>query len=205
MIDPWSAAEKFVSPAPQARREALAILVADRDLLFSPLVGFLLVSRIDEPELSLREQIACALARCFEADDLLSATPKETRDYLATLLRRAGRPQVERLLEIFGDGVGRRSARAVVTLLDRIPEAPTLLTKIAADRLAPFATRFAAILTLGELGAMGALPALEGLQTRIEGQRAGQMAMTFAPPSTPEDDKLLEALKTTITTLREDE
>ncbi|MBI3763527.1 MAG: hypothetical protein HY260_16905 [Chloroflexi bacterium] len=203
-FDPWLAAEKFVSSDPQARREGLAILAGHLDLLFSPLVGFLLVCRIDEPDLTLRKQIACALARCFEKDDSLYLAPKETRDNLSVLLRRAGRMQVERFLEVLGDGAEPGVAEAVVRLLDRIPDASILLTKIAADRLAPFATRFAAIVAVGELGAVGALPALAGLKTRIEGQLAGQIAMTFAPPSSPEEEKLIEALKTTIARLRED-
>jgi len=209
MNDPWLAAERFVSPDLQLRREGLAVLAADGGRRFSPLVVCLLASRLDEPDLILRGRIVGALARCFEAVGSTYTAPKETREFLSDLLSRLARPQMERLLEVAGPSGNRNGgesasiAGAVTTLLDRIPQAPALLTKIAADRLAAFPTRYAAIAALGELGALEALPALEGLKSRVEGQKAGQLAMAFAPPPNPGDDKLLDILTLAIEALRE--
>jgi len=55
------------------------------------------------------------------------------------------------------------------------------------------------------VGFTDARPALEGLLTRIEGRRAGQVAMLFAPSDWPEDEGLLPALRATLTVLQEDD
>jgi hypothetical protein len=48
-------------------------------------------------------------------------------------------------------------------------------------------------------------PALQGLLLRLEGRRAGQQAMLFAPSDWPEDEALLPALRTTLGVLVEDQ
>jgi hypothetical protein len=67
------------------------------------------------------------------------------------------------------------------------------------------ALRQSAIESLGQVGFTDARPALEGLLTRIEGRRAGQVAMLFAPSDWPEDQGLLPALKTALAALQDDD
>jgi hypothetical protein len=67
------------------------------------------------------------------------------------------------------------------------------------------ALRTAAIDMIGRVGYTDAGPMLEGLAGRLEGRRAGQMTMLFAPNDRPEDQALLPALKQTLRRLTEDQ
>lgn len=205
LTEPWQAAEWLVSSDLECRRQGLAALGKRGDWLFTPLVTYLLASRVDEPDLELRGQIVSALAECSAGEGYEAPAPRAIRDYLFRLLAGFDRPQVERLLEVAGGAAnGAGLPTSVVTLLDRIPNLSNVLTRIAADRTAPAGTRAAAIAALGELGVIDALPVLEGLKTRIEGQAAGQLAMAFAPASNPDDGLLLEALRDAIDALTDD-
>jgi hypothetical protein len=209
MTDAWLAAEWLVSPDPECRRRGLAALTASDEQLLSPLVGYLLASRVGEPDLELRRQVVAALARCLEVTAQGQAAASPNRAYVTSLLAAFDRAQVERLLEIAG-GPGSAGhtwplAEPVLALLDRISNLGGLLTRVAADRFAPGGMRTAAVAVLGELGVIEALPALEGLKTRIEGQQAGQLPMAFAPPSDPDDGNLLQALNEAIHALKYDD
>ena len=207
--DAWEAAEWLVSPAVERRRRGLAALTASDRLGSSPLLLHLLVSRLAEPDLELRCSIVVNLARCLYPTSTITPGLQAAREQLAELLKGCDRKHVEWLLEA---DIGpaetdryRRVQRPALILLDRVPNLGGTLTRIAADRSAPMPTRAAAARALGELGVVEALPALEGLKTRIAGQSAGQVAMAFAPRSEPGEQQLLEALKSSIEMLLDDE
>jgi hypothetical protein len=200
--DPWLAAEWLVSPDSDCRRDGLAALTADEAVLFTPLVTYLLATRIEEPDLALRRDVVAALARCLAGPGPGRLGGVPTRRFLLTLLAGLDRPRVERLLEV---AAGQAHCPEALALLDRVPNLGSLLTSIAADRQTPASLRAAAVAALGELGVLEALPALEGLKTRLEGQKAGQLAMAFAPPSDPDDGKLLAALEAAIAALHEND
>jgi hypothetical protein len=199
----WRAAEQFVSNDVEARQAGLAGLRAE-GRLYSPLTLYLLASRLDEPDLALRREIIEALAACISWE-----APEQARDYLIGLMARFGRAQVEWLLEadagLAEPGRYRQTQRPALALLDRVPNVAGTLTRVAADRAVALPTRAAAVAALGELGVIEALPALEGLKTRIEGQAAGQMPMAFAPGSGPAEEELIGPLKAAIDLLLENE
>jgi hypothetical protein len=207
--DPWLAAEWFVSPDTESRRQGLDALTRTDRLLFSPLVMHLLVSRLDEPDLELRCRIVVRLARCLQPPEPDTAAGRAAREHLAGLLRRFNRMQVEWLLEadagLAEPGRYRLVQRPALALLDRLPNVAGTLTRIAADGAVAMPTRAAAVAALGELGVIEALPALEGLKTRLEGQAAGQMPMAFAPGSGPAEEELIGPLKAAIDLLLENE
>jgi hypothetical protein len=205
VTDPWRAAEAFVSSSVEGRRQGLAALTAG-ECAFSPLALYLLASRLNEPDLALRREVIAALARCIEPDASAELPPARARDYLASLLAQFGRSQVEWLLEA---ALPAEPARflldhwAVAVLLDRVPHLAGLLTRIAADRSTALEVRLAAIAAAGDMGVMEALPALEGLRTRVEGQSAGQLAMTFAPAPERDLGLILSTVNAAIHSLRE--
>ena len=84
---------------------------------------------------------------------------------------------------------------SLARIIERIPAASNLLTHIASDRGQPLALREAALELIGLVGFTDARAVLEGLLLRLDGRRAGQMTMLFAPSDWPEDQALLPALR----------
>ncbi len=206
-VDPWVAGEMFVSPHIEERRRGLAILLGSELARRSPLTHQLLAARLDEPDLALRAQIAQALADYFEPRDRDYRYPAEVRLAVNNHLRKFERPQVLALLELqqaHREGRVKTRAEALIPLVERIPSASAQLTRLAGDRAVSLGLRRAAIELIGLVGFTDALAPLAGLEARLEGRRAGQVAMTFAPNDSPDDQSLLPALKETLRLLRED-
>jgi hypothetical protein len=205
-VDPWVAGEMFVSPHIEERRRGFNILFGSDVARRSPLTPQLLASRVEEPDPALRAQIIHALADYFEIRGDDYRYPPEMRGAVVELLRKFERPHIQALVEL------RSAARAgailvrsesLACLLERVPNASALLCRMAGDRLLSTELRLTAIELIGQVGFMDALAALEGIEARLEGRRAGQLTMTFAPSDQPEDQELLPALKETLRALRE--
>ncbi|MGH2520955.1 MAG: hypothetical protein ACRDH2_00495 [Anaerolineales bacterium] len=207
-VDPWMAGEMFVSPHIEERRRGFAILFGSEAARRSPLTPHLLASRVDEPDLGLRAQIIQALADYFEIRGHEYRYPAEMRVAIVGYLRKFDRPHILALLEVYlgqrNDG-SRPRPESLARLLERIPNASTHLTRLAGDKAMALDVRCAAIELIGQVGFTDALAALAGLEVRLEGRRAGQLTMTFAPHDHPDDQGLVPALKETLRLLREDE
>ena len=188
----------FISPHVEERRRGLAILCGSEAARKSSLTLHLLASRVDEPDLGLRAQIVQALADYFEIREREYRYPPEVRGLVAGLLRKFDRPQMVALLELqqaaSQDQVALR-LDSLARLTERVPAASNLLTHIASDRGQPLALRGSALELIGLVGFTDARAVLEGLLLRLDGRRAGQMTMLFAPSDWPEDQALLPALR----------
>jgi hypothetical protein len=207
MVDPWLAAEMFVSPHVEERRRGFAILYGSDSSRRSTLTQHLLAVRVDEPDLALRAQIVEALSEYYEIRGREHRYPPELRGALTSTLRKFERPQVVALLELHAaarEGLAGASDEALLRVLERIPNASTLLVRVAGDHGLPLALRQAAIELIGAVGFTDARPALEGLRLRLEGRRAGQLTMLFAPADWPEDQALLPALAEALCHLDDD-
>jgi len=207
-VEPWMAGEMFVSPHVEERRRGLAILCGSEALRVSPLTAHLLASRVEEPDLNLRAQIVHALGDYFEIRGREFRYPPEVRSAVAAHIRRFERAQVLALLELRSAAQHGRVALnhdVLRRLFERLPDASAALTRLAGDRDVALPLRAAAIEMIGQVGFTDAWDALEGLALRLEGRRAGQVPMLFAPSDRPEEDGLLPALKETLRLLEEDQ
>ncbi len=207
-VDPWMAGEMFVSPHIEERRRGFAILFGSEAARRSPLTPQLLASRVDEPDLPLRVQIVQALADYFEIRGREYRYPPEIRAVVVGHLRKFERAHLLALLELRRarpDGVVKLRPESLVRLVERIPNASTHLMRLAGDRTVALDFRGAAIELIGQVGFTDALSVLAGLEARLEGRRAGQIAMTFAPADNPDEQTLLPALKETLRALKENE
>ena len=205
-VDPWMAGEMFVSPHVEERRRGFAILFGSEAARRSLLTSQLLASRVDEPDLTLRALIVNALADYFEIRANEHRYPPDVRAAVAGCLRKFERPHILALLDLQRagrDGAVKPRPDSLVRLLERIPDASAHLTRIAGDRSCALGLRRAAIELIGGVCFTDALGPLEGLEARLEGRRAGQLTMTFAPSDYPDDQKLLPALKETLWALKE--
>ncbi len=203
-VDPWTAGEMFISPHVEERRRGLAILCGSDATRRSSLTLHLLASRVEEPDLGLRAQIVHALADYFEIREREYRYPPEVRGQVAGHLRKFERQQVVALLELHqaaGEGQVALRLDGLAQLIERIPNASNVLTQVAGDRGQPLALRQSALELIGQVGFTDASSVLEGLLLRLEGRRAGQMTMLFAPADWPEDEALLPALRQTLVML----
>ena len=207
-VDPWMAAEMFVSPHVEERRRGFAILVGSEAARRSSLTPYLLASRVDEPDFLLRAQVVQALADYFEIRGHEYRYPPEVRVAIAGYLRRFERPHVLALLDVHRAhcaGAVQLRPDSLSRLLERVPNASVHLTRIAGDKSVALEVRRAAIEVIGQVGFTDALDILTGLEARLEGRRAGQLTLTFAPNDHAEDQELLPALKETLRVLQDDE
>ena len=76
------------------------------------------------------------------------------------------------------------------------------LINIIADRNQPISIRKLAILYIGRIGYLDALPELERLENRLESHLAGQRSFTFTTAYTPKDTQLLPSIRTALSNLR---
>jgi hypothetical protein len=202
------AGEMFVSPHVEERRRGFALLVGSEAARRSPLTQHLLASRVDEPDVLLRAQIIQAVADYFEVRGREYRYPPEIRAAVAGCLRKYDRPHLLALLETHRlpeDGEVNLSPESLSRLLERIPNASLHLTRLAGDKTVALALRCAAVELIGQVGFTDAAATLEGLVARIEGRRAGQLTMLFAPPDYPDEAELLPALKETLSQLRDND
>ncbi len=207
-VEPWVAGEMFVSAHIEERRRGFAILLGSEFVRRSFLTIQLLASRVDEPDLALRAQIAQALADYFEVRGAEYRYPPEVRAAAAAQLRKFERAQLLALLELQGAaraGQLRLTVEGLARLLERIPNASTHLVRLAGDRALNLRTRREALELIGRVGFTDARQALEGLEARIAGRRAGQIAMTFAPSDHADEQQLLPVLRHALQALSDND
>lgn len=202
------AGEMFVSPHVEERRRGFALLVGSEIARRSPLTQHLLASRVDEPDVPLRAQIIQAVADYFEVRGREYRYPPEIRAAVAGHLRKYDRPQVLALLEThrLPEEAGLNlSPESLSRLLERVPNASQHLTRLAGDKTVGMELRCAAVELIGRVGFTDAVSTLEGLEARIEGRRAGQLTMLFAPPEHPDEATLLPTLKEALSQLTDND
>jgi hypothetical protein len=207
-VDPWVAGEMFVSPHIEERRRGFAILFGAETVRRSNLTIQLLSSRVDEADMALRAQIVQALADYFEVRGLDYRYPAEVRAVVAGHLRKYERAHLLALLELHQaarTGQVRLAPDSLNRLLERVPSAAAQLVKLAGDRGLALKLRREAIELIGRVGFTDAVQALQGLEARIGGRRAGQIAMTFAPSDHADEQQLLPILRLTLQVLSETE
>lgn len=195
----WSAAEDFISPDVNNRLVGLDMLLKLNAPRLSPLITYLLATRIIDPDINLRSRIVNALGELLMADKEGRLTPLTVRRCLMSYLNQMRTRPIFSLLEVRIQYPEQRDN--IARLLNACPNAGRHLSDILADRKAPIAVREQAAYFIGIVGYLDAIPALERLSSRIESKLSGQQAMAFAPTFATEELKLLPAIQDTLTLL----
>ena len=196
----WSAAEFLCRPELSERTTGLDRLVELKAARFSPLVAYLLATRLTDTEMEFRVRVVRALGDLFFPDEEGSPTPQDVRRVVSGYLSQMRTRKVYALLQVVIEEPG--LTEHVARLLDVCPYAGNHLADIVADRTIKQDIREQAVLAIGRVGFLDVLPALERLETRLESRVNGQRAMPFAPPSTEDEAELLPAVQRTIAALR---
>jgi hypothetical protein len=196
----WSAVEDLTLSDPKVRWDALDRLLSLNAQRFSPIVAYILVTRLAEPDLALRARIVQALGEVLVPDAEGQPAPDEVRKSLAYYLSHMRTRRIYSLLQVAAydpDLMGH-----VARLLDPCPFAGSHLLDILSDFKAPMEIRQQAADMIGRVGYLDALPALDRLAAKLEARLNGQKSMPFAPPSMGAEQDLLPAVRRAIDLLR---
>lgn len=192
----WSAAEDLVSPEYARRLDGLDKLLELNAPRLSPLITYLLATRIMDSDINLRVRIVQALGELLKVDDEGHVTPDPVRKYLMAYLYQMRTRPIFSLLEVGSQFP--REKENIARLFNACPNAGRHLADILSDRNAPMAIREEAAYFIGLVGYLDAIPALERLSSRLESRISGQQAMSFAPPAVTEELKLLPTIRDTL-------
>jgi hypothetical protein len=192
----WNDAEALCGPDAKERRAALARLEETSAPRLSPLVAYLVATRLSDPDLAVRGRAARVIGDLLTLDPLGNATPDVVRRYLNAYLSQMRTRGVYHLLEI---AVTDPEAIPYLSrVLNACPYAGRHLGDIALDRMVPLSHRKQAVLFIGSVGYLESIPALERLATRLESRLVGQQAMAFAPPAQSEEKDLLPIVQSVL-------
>jgi HEAT repeat protein len=192
----WGLAEALCGPDVSQRREALARLEELGAPRLSPLVAYLIGTRLGDPDLGVRGRAVRILGDLLTPDPHGKVTPETVRRYENAFLSQMRTRRVFNLLEV---AVADPEATPHISrVLDASPYAGRHLSDIALDRMMPLPHRKQAVLFIGTVGYLEAIPALERLAARLEARLSGQQAMTFAPPSQSEENELLPIVRSVL-------
>jgi HEAT repeat protein len=196
----WSALEDLTKPKLESRRNAIERLINLEAPYYSPLVTYLLATRITEGDLSLRARVVETLGNILSPKENIIPAPQDVRTSLQHYTSGFRTRQIFALLEV--SAADNSMEDHVSRLIDACPYAGRHLIDILKDRKIPIDIRRQAARMIGKVGYLDALPALEKLEGRVEARLFGQKAMSFAPHEKPNEAKLLPAIRDALRVLR---
>jgi hypothetical protein len=195
----WGAAESLSGIEGRQRQQALELLVKCGATRLSPLVNYVIYTRITDPDMDIRARVVQALADVLTPDERGKQAPELVRQHLMAQLGRMRTREIYALLQLLA--YNPEMASRVSKLMCCCPYAGHHLADLAASRKAPLEIRRCAIRLAGDVGYCDVIPTLERMLARLESRVNGQQAMAFAPPVGTEDADLLPDVKDTLAKL----
>jgi hypothetical protein len=162
----WGAAEALTSPDLETRNAGLKQLVDQDAVRRHPLIAYLLISRLAEPDIALRAQIVDALADVVIPNGHGEPSHAPSFPVLTSHLMEMRTRQIYALLQVADFDKSIESS--VVGLLDYCSFAGGHLSDILSNRAIPLVLRKQAAYFIGRIGYLDALPALERMAARLE-------------------------------------
>lgn len=187
----WEASESLTAPDIATRLTGLAHLQQWGAMRLSPLVAYLVATRLDDPEIAVRCLAARMVAACLRVDEAGVPAPDIVRERLLYYLTRLSPAVYAALLQAL---CAEPELQDDLTFLfSHAPTAGAWLGEFLLDRQVSIAQRRAAIQLVAQVGFLSAMPALERLVKRLQGRQPGQQPMPFAPELGDEDSLLVDA------------
>ena len=192
----WNAAEALCSSDARLRSQALAHLDEMGAPRLSPLIVYMVSTRLADPDIKVRCQAVRIAGDLLSLDDQGHATPEPVRRCLGNTLSQMRTRGVFHLLEVAN--IEPESTPQVIRLLNACPYAGRHLADIAMDRTFPMQERKQAVLCIGAVGYLDAIPSLERLSGRLAARVKGQQRMSFAPPVQGDENDLLPIVQSVL-------
>jgi len=196
----WTAAESLTNPDANQRHVALSQLQEMGAPRLSPLIAYLIATRLMDSDIAFRSRVVNVLGELLMPDPNGLSVPDSIYLTLKNYLNQMRTRPVYALLEVAEFDAD--SHANVARLLNTCPFAGRHLVDILSDRQTPHMLRLHAAYFIGIVGFLEAIPALERLVTRLEARLAGQQAMPFAPPPQPNEVDLLPVIHQTLEMLQ---
>lgn len=196
----WSALEDFTKSDVILRANALDRLIHLGAPRYSPVVAYLIVTKIADQNLELRARIIETIGNVLVLDNNGSQAPSEVRTSLHLYLSGFRTREIYAMLQVCAEY--QSLDNHVVQLLNSCPYAGNHLIDILKDNKTPIEIRKQAASMIGKVGYLYTIPALERLIGRLETRLNGQKAMHFATPGNSSDANLLPWIKDALRRLR---
>lgn len=195
----WHAAEKLLCSDVEVRHSGMDDLLSSQAARVSPLLAYLVVTRLFDPDEGMRIRVVEALANILRRDANGQFAPEEVRAQIISGLSQLGDQGLHSLIEV---GVAHEKLLGhIAKLINFAPHTGRYLKELAGDRGQPIQIRRLAIYFLGRIGFVDAYSELLRIRNRIESRQWGQKSMPFAPPSSESEELLLPELKKVLIAL----
>ncbi len=196
----WSAGEAIISPDRQVRLQGLQQIAQSQAARFSPLIAYLLVTRLLEPEMDLRSSVVNILADALRLDSQGRVAPEPVRMQLINDLARMRTRQIYALLQVAD--FDPQAMDSVAVLLNACSFAGNHLADILLDRKLAISIRMRAVELIGKVGYLDAIPVLERIRSRLETRLNGQQHMPFLTLEEGDEVALLPGVQAALEILQ---
>ncbi|MEJ2487743.1 MAG: hypothetical protein P8Y68_18660 [Anaerolineales bacterium] len=195
----WQAAEKLVSANLKDRHAGLDDLLTTEAARVSPLIAYLLVTRLGEPDLGMRTRIVEALANVMRRDAKGQYASEAVRAQIIAAMVELAEPGLFAMIEVGAQN--ETMLGHIAKLINFTPSAGNYLKDLAADRKQRVENRRLAIYFIGRIGFADAYSELVRIRNRIESRQFGQKSMPFAPTGGENEELLLPEINKVLATL----
>jgi hypothetical protein len=195
----WGALEELVGPGNANRQSAVDRLVELGAPRLSPLVAYILATRISDPDVTFRRRIVQVLGEVLSTDEEGHTAPINVIRYINAYLAQMLTRTIFSLLEVAV--LDSSMEFHVAKLLDACPYGGDHLASILSERKTSLVVRQKAAYMIGMVGFLDAIPILQRLEERLQARLSGQQAMPFAPPTNPAEAELLPTIRSALTLL----
>lgn len=171
----WEAAESLTSTDTINRVNGLERLIEYDAIRQLPLVAYILVTRLEEPDIELRTKIVRYLGNLINSDSFTSGQTQKVQTTLMTTLASMRTRQVFALLQV--SEYDKTAEASVMDLLSCCSYAGSHLSEILSNRELPREIRKQAAFYIGQIGYLDALPVLERMANRLQTRGDEQEAL----------------------------
>lgn len=195
----WEALDAFTSPERNTRRAGLDALVMLDAARRSPLVAYVLATRLDEPDLPLRTRVVQVLGELLRPSNNNGyGATTQVRLQLGAYLAQMRTRRIFAMLQVAE--LDPSTHEAIALLLNLCPHGGTQLASVLADRHVSLSIRKLAADFIAQVGYLDAIPALERVCARLEARLNGHNLQDL----TEEDGDLylLPAVRSALDSLR---
>lgn len=196
----WGALEKVTAADVAGRHQGLDKLIELDAPRLSPLVAYVLATRLTDPEVGFRARIIRNLG------EIISKTGNDSPSFSIRMHLKGYSEVVQQgtIMAILEVAEAEPSVKPhIATLFNLWPHSGAILSDITINRRVEVPLRRQAIDFIGRVGFVEAIPALERLVERLASRANGQKRMPFAPPSVPDEASLLTSVQATLASLKE--
>lgn len=196
----WAAMELLISSSLEERLTGFDQLMELDAHRVSPLIAYVLATRLEDPDIDLRAKVVGALGGLlYQGGGSNPLTPPAVKQSIRSYLTHMRRRKVFALLQVAEYHPQTQSD--VAAMFRSCSNAGKVLVDIFSDRRLSLEIRRQAIQFAGIVGFLEAVPRLERLAERLESRINGQRSIPFAPPVDPEEQSLLHVIQTALTQL----